>query len=135
MRFPNIESEENPTVRCRCTSFGEAASVFLGCQLTTTKVAEYFRCFYNDFSEETTSWYPYQRTEPLFELPFCYDLTSNTFDNDLTDVLIKPGILPVNFFSGKDAPTYEFYNPSVAAQQISLGQLPIRVYFAGRVKF
>ncbi|XP_034586742.1 uncharacterized protein [Setaria viridis] len=55
MTFPNIESEENPTVRRRCTSFSEAVSIFSGCQLTATKVAEYFQCFYNGFSEETTS--------------------------------------------------------------------------------
>nr|XP_034576805.1 uncharacterized protein LOC117840411 [Setaria viridis] len=60
---------------------------------------------------------------------------SNSFDNDLTNALIKLGILPANFFSGKDSPTYEFYNPSVAARQFGLGQLLIRVYFAGRAKF
>ncbi|RLN09941.1 hypothetical protein C2845_PM11G17080 [Panicum miliaceum] len=133
--FPNIESEENPTVRRRCRSFGEAASAFPGCQFTTARTAEYFRCFYNGFSEETVSWYPYRTVEPIFELPVCYDSSTHTFDRELMDILIKPGILPANFFSGKDSPTYEFYNPSVAARQLGFGQLPIRVYFAGQAKF
>ena len=79
-------------------------------------MAEYFRCFYNGFSEDATSWFPYQKEEPLFELPSCFDSATSKFDEDLTDELIKPGILPANFFSGKDTPTYEFYNPSVAAR-------------------
>ena len=36
---------------------------------------------------------------------------------------------------GKDAPTYEFYNPSAAARQFGMGQLPTQAYFAGRAKF
>ena len=98
-------------------------------------MAEYFRCFYNGFNEDATVWFPYRRDDPIFELPTCFDSTTGRFDEDLTDELIKPGILPANFFSGKDAPTYEFYNPSAAARQLGMGQLPIQVYFAGRAKF
>src|SRR5688572_18331392 len=116
-------------------SFGEAASAFPGCLYSATKVTEYFRCFYNGFNEDATVWFPYQRDDPIFELPTCFDSTTGRFDEELTDELIKPGILPANLFSGKDAPTYEFYNPSAAARQLGMGQLPIQVYFAGRVKF
>ncbi|RLM48734.1 hypothetical protein C2845_PMPSC004515 [Panicum miliaceum] len=133
--FPNIESEENPSVRRCCRSFGEAVSAFPGCQFTTTRTAEYFRCFYNGLSEEMIIWHPYQTVEPIFELPVCFDFSTRTFDKELMDVLIKPGILPANFFSGKDSPTYEFYCPSAAARQLGFGQLPIRVYFAGQAKF
>src|SRR5688572_7295952 len=135
MTFPNIESAENPTVRRRCTSFGEATSAFSGCSYSATKVAEYFRCFYNGFSEDATSWFPYQRDDPIFELPSCFDSTTGRFDEDLTDELIKPRVLPANFFSGKDAPTYEFYNPSVVAQQFGLGQMPIGIYFISHMQF
>ena len=41
----------------------------------------------------------------------------------------------MNFFSRKDSPTYKFYNPSVAARQFGLGQMPIGVHFVARVKF
>jgi len=30
--------------------------------------------------------------------------------------MISPRILPTNFTSGKETPSYEFYNPSVAAR-------------------
>src|SRR5688572_23132102 len=116
MTFPSVESEENLTVRRRCMSFGEAASAFSGCSYSATKVAEYFQCFYNGFNEDATVWFPYQRDNPVFELPTCFDSTSGRFDEDLYEGLIKPGLLPANFFSGKDAPTYEFYNPSAAAR-------------------
>nr|TKW32159.1 hypothetical protein SEVIR_2G151900v2 [Setaria viridis] len=76
---------ENPTVRRRCTSFGEAASAFPGSKFTSARTAEYFRCFYISFSEETTSWYPYQRAEPLFEHPICFNSTTSSFDNELTE--------------------------------------------------
>src|SRR5688572_27513887 len=92
MMFPNIESAEDPTARRRCTSFGEAASAFPGCLYSATKVAEYFRCFYKGFNEDATVWFPYQRDDPIFELPTCFDLTTGQFDEELTDELIKPGI-------------------------------------------
>nr|TKW28118.1 hypothetical protein SEVIR_3G304600v2 [Setaria viridis] len=75
------------------------------------------------------------KDDPIFELPSCFDSTTGRFDEDLTDELIKLGILPANFFSGKDAPTYEFYNPSVVARQFGMGQLPIQAYFVGQAKF
>jgi hypothetical protein len=43
--------------------------------------------------------------------------------------------LPINFTAGKDAPSYEFYNPSVAARQLGFGQVPPLPFFAGKVQF
>jgi len=49
--------------------------------------------------------------------------------------IISPRILPANFTSGKEAPTFEFYNPSTAAMQLGLGQVPPLLFFAGKVQF
>nr|TKW28650.1 hypothetical protein SEVIR_3G342600v2 [Setaria viridis] len=103
--FPNIESETNPTARRRCTSFREAVSSFLGGKLTPSRTAEYFRCFYIGFSEETTRWYLHQREDSLFENPDCFELDTNSFEDRIMEIFIKPRILPANFFSGKDSPT------------------------------
>jgi hypothetical protein len=48
---------------------------------------------------------------------------------------ITPGILPVDFFTRRShQPSYEFYYPSVAARQLSFGQLPVRLFFTVLVK-
>ena len=49
--------------------------------------------------------------------------------------IISPRILPANFTSGKEAPTFEFYNPSTAARQLGLGQVPPLPFFAVKVQF
>jgi len=49
--------------------------------------------------------------------------------------IISPRILPANFTSGKEAPTFEFYNPSTAAKQLGLGQVPPLPFFVGKVQF
>ena len=48
--------------------------------------------------------------------------------------IISPRILPANFTSGKDAPTFEFYYPSVVARQLGFGQVPPLPYFADRIQ-
>jgi len=47
----------------------------------------------------------------------------------------SPRILPVNFATGKDIHSYEFYNPSVAARQLGFGQVPPSLFFVGKVQF
>ena len=47
--------------------------------------------------------------------------------------IISPRILPINFTAGKDAPGYEFYNPSVAGRQLGFGQVPPFLFFVGTV--
>ena len=49
--------------------------------------------------------------------------------------IISPRILPINFTAGKDIPSYEFYNPSVAARQLGFGQTPPSPFFVGKVQF
>jgi len=49
--------------------------------------------------------------------------------------IISPRILPVNFTSGKDAPSFEFYNSSVAARQLGFGQVPPLPFFDGKIQF
>ena len=49
--------------------------------------------------------------------------------------MISPRILPINFIAGKDIPSYEFYNPSVAARQLGFGQVPPSLFFVGKVQF
>ena len=49
--------------------------------------------------------------------------------------IISPRILPTNFTAGKDVPSYEFCNPSVAARQLGFGQVPHFPFFAGKVQF
>jgi hypothetical protein len=49
--------------------------------------------------------------------------------------IISPRILPINFTAGKYVPSYEFYNPSVAARQLGFGQVPPFPFFVGKVQF
>ena len=49
--------------------------------------------------------------------------------------IISPRILPVNFTAGKDVASYEFYNPSVAARQLGFGQVPLFLFFIGKIQF
>ena len=49
--------------------------------------------------------------------------------------IISPRILPTNFTAGKDIPSYEFYNLSVAARQLGFGQVAPSLFFVGKVQF
>jgi len=49
--------------------------------------------------------------------------------------IISPRILPVNFTSGKDIPSFEFYNPSVVARKLGFGQVPPLPFFVGKIQF
>ena len=49
--------------------------------------------------------------------------------------MISPRILPTNFTFGKEIPSYEFNNSSVAARQLGFGQVPPLSFFAGEVQF
>jgi len=57
-------------------------------------------------------------------------------DNDLMMAIITPRAIRVNNFdSGKNTnTTYEFYNPSALAHQLTFGQLPIKLCYADVVK-
>jgi hypothetical protein len=49
---------------------------------------------------------------------------------------MKPGLLPVEFWHGREKPptSYEFYNPSIAARQLGFGQLLPRLFFADKLR-
>jgi len=48
--------------------------------------------------------------------------------------MITPRILPANFTSGWDAPTFEFYYSSVVARQLGFGQVPPLPFFADKIQ-
>ena len=97
-------------------------------------MAQIFKRFYHGFTKESLIWFTYNDDDD-------YELSSFRFSNACIDgaaiftVSITPGILPVGFHSGRNQQhSYEFYYPSVAARQLGLGQLPIGLYFADKLK-
>ena len=74
----------------------------------------------------------------MYENPFKFQLDSWKTDEEATKIMkeiISPKILPINFTAGKDIPSYEFYNLSVAARQLGFGQVPPFLFFVGKVQF
>ena len=72
------------------------------------------------------------------KIPSKLQLDSWKTDEEATKIkkeIISPRILPINFTAGKDVPSYEFYNPSVAARQLGFGQVPPFPFFVGKVQF
>ena len=91
---------------------------------------------YNGFSESSTIWFAYHDDDANYENPFKLQLNSWKDDEYATNnmkEIISPRILPANFTSSKDAPTFEFYYPSVAAKQLGFGQVPPLPFFANKV--
>ena len=138
MEFPLEEfSEEEETITRRCTSFVEAA-IMIANDPKALGITDFFKCFYNGFPETSTIWFSYQDEKVIYENPFKFQLDSWKTDEDATKIMkekISPRILPINFTAGKDIPSYEFYNPSVAARQLGFGQVPPLPFFACKVQF
>ncbi|XP_039838978.1 uncharacterized protein LOC120699159 [Panicum virgatum] len=117
--------------------FGEAA-IMIAIDPKTLGITDFFRCFYNGFPEISTIWFAYQDEKVIYENPFKFQLDSWKTDEDATKIMkeiTSPRILPINFTAGKDIPSYEFYNPSVAARQLGLRQVPPLPFFVGKVQF
>ena len=98
-------------------------------------ITDFFKCFYNGFPEISTIWFAYHDEKVSYENPFKFQLDSWKADEDATKSMkeiISPRILPANFTSGKDAPSFEFYNPPIAARQLGFGQVPPLPFFAGK---
>jgi hypothetical protein len=74
----------------------------------------------------------------MFELPIKFSFESINTEAESMESFgeaITPGILPVNFFTGRSHQlSYVFYYPSVAARQLGFGQVPAHLFFANRVK-
>jgi hypothetical protein len=125
--FPSENfSEEEETITRRCTSFGEAA-IMIANDPKILGITDFFKCFYNGFPETSTIWFAYQDEKVIYENPFKFHLDTWKTDEDATEIMkeiISPRILPINFTTGKDIPSYEFYNQSVAARQLEFGQVP-----------
>ena len=137
MEFPSEEFSEEETITRRCTSFGEAA-IMIANDPKNLGITDFFKCFYNGFSETSTIWFAYHDEKVVYENPFKFQLDSWKTDEDATKIMkeiISPRILPVNFTSCKDIPSFEFYNPSVAARQLGFGHVPPLPFFAGKVQF
>ena len=127
MEFPSENfSEEEETITCQCTSFSEAA-IMIANDPKILGITDFFKCFYNGFPETFTVWFAYQDEKVIYENPFKLQLDSWKTDEEATKIMkeiISPRILPINFTASKDVPSYEFYNPSVAARQLGFGQVP-----------
>ena len=125
MKFPSeAYSEEEEIVTRRCTSFGEA-TIMIANDPKTLGITDFFKCFYQGFAEESTIWFAYHDESTNYENPFKFQLDSWKTDEEASKIMkeiISPRILPANFTSGWDAPTFEFYYPSVAARQLGFSQ-------------
>ena len=137
MSFPSENfAEEEETITCWCTSFGEAA-IMITNDPNVLGITDFFKCFYNGFAEESTIWFAYQDNDNIYENPFKFQFSTWKDDEYASKCMIEiisPRILPANFTSGRDAPTFEFYHPSVAAKQLGFGQVPPLFYFADKVQ-
>ena len=138
MEFPSEEfSEEEETITHRCTSFGKAA-IMIANDPQILGITDFFKCFYNGFPETSTIWFAYHDEKVVYENPFKFQLDSWKTDEDATKIkkeIIFQRNLPANFTSGKDVPSFEFYNPSVSAMQLGFGQVPPLSFFAGKIQF
>ena len=137
MSFPSEEFDEgeNPITH-RCTSFGEAAIMIANDPNVFGKI-DFFRYFYNGFTEDSTIWFAYHDDIKEYENPFKFHLDSWKNDEEATNIMreiISPKILPANFTSGKSAIGYEFYYTSVVARQLGFVQVPPLPYFTDKVQ-
>jgi hypothetical protein len=111
--------EEKPRTH-QCMSYGEEASAFSCDKMTPSEVATFFRCFYNGFTQEKIVWYAYYGENNTFELPVKFNfkpIDTNADSMTSFEEAIIPGILPINFFTGRShQPSYEFYYTSVGAR-------------------
>ena len=136
MSFPSKEfDKEEDSITHRCTSFGEAA-IMIANDSSVFGKTDFFKCFYNSFTENSTIWFAYHGDNKEYENSFKFSLDSWRDDNGATDIMreiISPRILPANFTSGKSAIGYEFCYPSVVARQLGFVQVPPLLYFADKV--
>jgi hypothetical protein len=137
MSFPSEEfnEEEAPTTH-QCTSFGEAA-IMIANDSNVFGKTDFFKCFYNDFTENSTIWFVYHDDNKEYENPFKFSLDSWRDEEEATKIMreaISSRILPANFTSGKSANGYELCCPSVVARQVGFVQVPPFPYFADKVQ-
>ena len=106
MNFPSDHAEEEQPTTRRCTSFGEAASAFV-CQskFAPSEAARLFRHFYNGLNADHLVWYPCLDSGDKYELlaKFHFEKVYSE-DDSMTNLkkVIIPGILPIDFYSGRN---------------------------------
>lgn len=136
IQFPASSFAENEEFKTRgALSIGEAASQIVNDPSAVTLV-DYFKVFYHGFSDQDFSWFIYTDVKDTFSHPTNFDMT-DTNDEYSTKILsyaLVPRILPVDFTSIKDKPSYEFYHPAIAARQMGFGQLPIHLYLTSLIR-
>ena len=94
---------------------------------------DFFKCFYNCFTENSTIWFACHDDYNKYENPYKFNLDSWRDDEGATSIMreaISPRILPANFTYGKSAIGYEFCYLSVVARQLGFVQVPPLFYFA-----
>ena len=76
MSCPSEEfnEEEDPITR-RCTSFGEAA-IMIANDPNVFGKTDFFKCFYNGFTEDSTIWFAYHDDNKEYENTFNLNLDS-----------------------------------------------------------
>lgn len=55
--FPFDQAEDEEIILHWCSSFGEATSSFRGHRLPSSRMAEFFKTFYDGLKEESAPWY------------------------------------------------------------------------------
>ena len=137
IEFPSENfSEEEEAVTHRCISFGEGA-IMIANDPKVLGITDFFKCFYNGFTENSTIWFAYHDDNKEYENPFKFSLDSWRDDEGATNIMreaISPRILPAHFTSGKSAIGYEFCYPSVVARQLGFVQVPPFLYFTDKVQ-
>lgn len=135
--FPSADAEDEDPSHRRCMSLGEATAVVPGRKLSDAALADWFKAFYYGFARDSSTWFAYEDLSD-FEVPFSFRP-----DTPLADAIsaqmfikfIKPCLLPTGIASGRSQhPSYEFYNPSACARQLGLGQLPIGLFYADKLR-
>src|SRR6185437_8927662 len=109
IEFPSENfSEEKEKITRRCTSFGKAA-IMIANDPKTLGITDFFKYLYQGFAEESTIWFAYHDENTSYENPFKFQLDSWKTDEEATKIMkeiISPRILPTNFTSGKEIPSY-----------------------------
>ena len=139
-QFPSDHPESAPPQTRRCVSYGEAAAVIKGEDLSADTLSAWFSLFHKGFSPDSTLWFSYGTMELLeYDTPGIFDPLTPMTDPasaGIFTVCVRPRVLPTGLgFGGRlQHYSYEFYHPTVAARQLGCGQLPPSLFFVGQVK-
>jgi len=117
-------------------NYGEAIIVLPCTNSNEDQIGRFFQTLYDGLSKDQRAWMLYEDAESRFPLTFHPADDALNKDNDMMMAIITPrAILVNNFGSRKNTNmTYEFYNPSALARQLTFGQLLIQHCYADVVK-